>query len=392
MQTSVPRNRLVRQIRKCLAHAPVTVLLGARQIGKTTLARMVAEKGKAVTVYDLERATARQSLGDTPEATLSDARGLVVLDEIQRMPHLFEVLRPICDDPDRKATFLLLGSASPDLVKGVSETLAGRAYFVDVPGLTLEEIGPEHQNRLWLRGGLPRDYLAQSDADAWEWIENFARTYLERDVPQLGLRVPPESLRRFWTMLAHYHGQIWNGAELGRSLSVTAHTVMHYRDILAGTFMIRVLQPWFENVKKRQVKSPKVYIRDSGLLHWHLGIRSMAELRAHPRYGASWEGFAMEQILALMGERDTYFWATQNGGELDLLLIRRGKRWGFEFKCSDAPSMTKSMHLALADLGLEKLWAVYPGKVRYPLHTRAEALPLVQIDAVCKEISGDNVP
>jgi predicted AAA+ superfamily ATPase len=386
MQEPIPRERLVGRIRKCLAKSPVTVLLGARQIGKTTLARMVAKGQKSVTMYDLERAASRQPLLDTPEATLSDASGLVILDEVQRLPHLFEVLRPICDAPGRKANFLLLGSASPDLVKGVSETLAGRAFFVDVPGFTLEEIGPEHQNRLWLRGGLPRDYLANADADVWDWIENFARTYLERDVPQLGLRVPPEALRRFWTMLAHYHGQIWNGAELGRSLSVTAHTVVHYRDILAGTFMVRVLQPWFENVKKRQVKSPKVYIRDSGLLHWHLGIRSMAELRSHPRYGASWEGFAMEQVLALTGDRDAYFWATQNGGELDLLLLRRGKRWGFEFKCSDAPAMTKSMHMALADLGLERIWAVYPGKERYTLHARAEALPLLKVAEISKDL------
>jgi len=386
MQEPIPRERLVGRIRKCLAKSPVTVLLGARQIGKTTLARMVAKGRKSVTMYDLERAASRQPLLDTPEATLSDASGLVILDEVQRLPHLFEVLRPICDAPGRKANFLLLGSASPDLVKDVSETLAGRAYFVDVPGFTLEEIGPEHQNRLWLRGGLPRDYLAKADADAWDWIENFARTYLERDVPQLGLRVPPETLRRFWTMLAHYHGQIWNGAELGRSLSVTAHTAVHYRDILAGTFMVRVLQPWFENVKKRQVKSPKVYLRDSGLLHWHLGIRSMAELRAHPRYGASWEGFAMEQVLALTGDRDAYFWATQNGGELDLLLLRRGKRWGFEFKCSDAPSMTKSMHMALADLGLERIWAVYPGKQRYRMHDRVEALPLLQVAEISKDL------
>ena len=388
MHNSIPRARLVQQIRKSLTAAPVTVLLGARQIGKTTLARMVAEGRKAVTVYDLERAAARQALVDTPETILSEARGLVVLDEVQRLPSLFEVLRPICDDPARKACFLLLGSASPELMKGVSETLAGRAYFVDVSGFTLEEVGAEHLNRLWLRGGLPRDYLAATDADAWVWIENFARTYLERDVPLLGLRVPAESLRRFWTMLTHYHGQVWNGAELGRSLSVAAHTAVHYRDILAGTFMVRVLQPWFENVKKRQVKSPKIYIRDSGLLHWHLGIRSMEELRMHPRYGASWEGFAMEQILALTGDRDAYFWGTQNGGELDLLLLRRGKRWGFEFKCSDAPAMTKSMHLALADLGLEKLWVVHPGKDRYMLHPKVEALPLVQVADACTALHG----
>ena len=383
MQGLVDRDRLVRKTRRSLAASPVTVLLGARQVGKTTLARIVAAAARSVAVYDLERAAARRALTDTPEWTLSEARGLVVIDEVQRLPHLFETLRPICDDPGRRARFLLLGSASLDLVKGVSEALAGRAFFVDVPGFTLEEAGMQNQSRLWLRGGLPRAYLAGTDDGAWEWIENFARTYLERDIPQLGVRVPSETLRRFWSMLAHYHGQTWNGAELARSMSVTPHTAVHYRDILAGTFMLRVLQPWFANVKKRQVKAPKVYVRDSGLLHWNLGIRSMSDLRTHPRYGASWEGFALEQVLALTGGRDAYFWATQGGAELDLLLFRRGKRWGFEFKCSDATAMTKSMHAALNDLSLERLHVVYPGKTRYGLHRRAEAIPLSLIGDVC---------
>lgn len=382
MQEHIPRKRLVERIKRYLNVSPVTVLLGARQVGKTTLARQIAGDLDQVTFYDLERATSRQPLEATPEMTLSDATGLVVVDEVQRLPHLFEVLRPICDDPGRKAKYLLLGSASPDLVKGVSETLAGRAYFVDVPGLSIEETGAEHQNLLWLRGGLPRSFLATTDGDAVEWIENFARTFLERDVPQFSPRVPSEVLRRFWTMMAHYHGQVWNGAELGRSLSVSANTASHYRDILAGTFMLRVLHPWFENVKKRQVKSPKVYLRDTGLLHYLLGIRSLDELRGHPRYGASWEGFALEQVMAVTGGRDAYFWATQGGAELDLLLFRRGKRWGFEFKCSDAPAMTKSMHVALSDLNLERLWIVYPGKTRFALHERVEALPLMQLDSL----------
>ncbi len=379
VQEHIPRNRLIGRINRYLRVSPVTVLLGARQVGKTTLARRVAEGFDQVTVYDLERAASRQPLEVTPETTLADAAGLVVVDEVQRLPHLFEVLRPICDAPGRKASYLLLGSASPDLVKGISESLAGRVYFVDVPGLSIEETGAEHQNRLWLRGGLARSFLADTDGDAVEWLENFARTFLERDVPQFGLRVPAEVLRRFWTMMAHYHGQVWNGAELGRSLSVSAHTATHYRDILAGTFMLRVLHPWLDNVKKRQVKSPKTYLRDSGLLHYLLGIRSLDELRGHPRYGASWEGFALEQVMAVAGDRDAYFWATQGGAELDLLLFRRGKRWGVEFKCSDAPAMTKSMHMALSDLNLEKLWIVYPGKTRFSLHERVEALPLTHI-------------
>ncbi len=386
MQQQIPRPRLLRQIEECLIASPVTVLLGARQVGKTTLARRVAEGRGDVTFFDLERAAGREALARTPELTLADCAGLVVIDEVQRLPALFEVLRPFCDDPDRRATYLLLGSASPDLVRGVSETLAGRALFVRVPGFALDEVGLDDQDRLWLQGGFPRAYLGESPAAAWRWLESFVQTFLERDMPQLGIRIPAETLRRFWTMLAHYHGQVWNAAELGRSLSVSAATATHYRDLLAGTFAIRVLPPWFDNLKKRQVKSPKVYLRDSGILHWLLGIDSLSGLRAHPSYGTSWEGYALEQVLARCGERDAYFWATQRGAELDLLLLRRGKRWGFEFKCSDAPSLTKSMHIALEDLGLERLWVLYPGLERYPLEKRVEALPLRQIERACLEV------
>ena len=380
MQQKIPRPRLLGEIEECLRVSPVTVLLGARQVGKTTLARQIAEGRSDVMFFDLERAAGREALGRTPELTLADCAGLVVIDEVQRLPALFEVLRPFCDAPDRRATYLLLGSASPDLVRGVAETLAGRALFVRLPGFALDEVGVDNQDRLWLQGGFPRAYLGESPATAWRWLESFVQTFLERDIPQLGIRIPAETLRRFWTMLAHYHGQIWNAAELGRSLSVSPATATHYRDLLAGTFTIRVLPPWFDNLKKRQVKSPKVYLRDSGLLHWLLGIDSLPVLRAHPRYGASWEGYALEQVLARCGERDAYFWATQRGAELDLLLLRRGKRWGFEFKCRDAPSLTKSMHIALQDLGLERLWVIYPGLERYPLAERVTALPLRQLD------------
>lgn len=388
MQQQIPRPQLLRQVEECLSVSPVTVLLGARQVGKTTLARQITDSRGDVTFFDLERAAGREALARTPELTLADCAGLVVIDEVQRLPALFEVLRPLCDDPDRRVTYLLLGSASPDLVRGVSETLAGRALFVRVPGFSLDEVGLNEQDRLWLQGAFPRAYLAESPAVAWRWLESFTQTFLERDIPQLGIRIPAETLRRFWTMLAHYHGQVWNAAELGRSLSVSAATASHYRDLLAGTFVIRVLPPWFDNLKKRQVKSPKVYLRDSGVLHWLLGIDSLPGLRAHPRYGASWEGYALEQVLARCGERDAYFWATQRGAELDLLLLRRGKRWGFEFKCSDAPSRTKSMHIALEDLGLERLWVIYPGLERYPLEERVEALPLRQLERACTEVLG----
>jgi len=368
----------MQQVLQRLEESPVTVLLGARQTGKTTLARIITGKQNEIHFFDLERTASREALS-TPELTLGDCRGLVVIDEVQRLPSLFEVLRPLCDRPDNPAKFLFLGSASPNLVRGVSETLAGRALFVRVPGFSIDEVGPEHQNRLWLRGGFPRAFLAPDDEASWRWMEGFVTTFLERDVPQLGLRVLPEALRRFWNMTAHYHGQTWNAAELARSMNVAPNTVRHYLDILSGAFVVRVLPPWYENVKKRQVKSPKVYIRDSGLLHFLLGISSMAGLRSHPRYGASWEGFALEQTLSILGDRDAYFWSTLRGAELDLLLLRRGRRYGFEFKCADAPSLTRSIHVALEDLQLDRLFVIYPGRERYVLHAHVEALPLVAL-------------
>lgn len=379
MKQILPRPRLEKQVRTCLKESPVTVLLGARQTGKTTLARLIAEKRPDVRFFDLERAAGREALS-TPELTLEECRGLVVIDEVQRLPSLFEVLRPLCDRLNDSTRFLLLGSAAPDLVRGVSETLAGRALFVNIPGFAFDEIEAKKLNRLWLRGGFPRAFLADSDEATWRWIEGFTATFLERDVPQLGLRVAAEALRRFWTMTAHYHGQVWNSAELARSMDVAPRTCRHYLDILNGAYMVRVLQPWYENLKKRQVKAPKVYLRDSGLLHFLLGINSMDSLRSHPRYGASWEGFALEQVLRLFGERDSYFWSTQRGAELDLLLIRNTNRYGFEFKCTDAPSMTRAMHVALSDLKLEKIYVVYPGAERYPLHAKVEAMPLADLE------------
>ena len=380
MQQSIPRSTLLSEAVSGLEEAPTVALLGARQVGKTTLARQVAAAwpGQA-TVFDLEVPAVREALSQTPETLLRNSEGLVVIDEVQRLPALFEVLRPVCDDPNRKAVFLLLGSASWDLIQGISETLAGRILFVDVGGFSLAEVGPGHQDRLWMRGGFPRAWLARSAA-AWKrWMQSFTRTFLERDIPGLGSKVSSETLGRFWRMLAHYHGQTWNAAELGRSMDVSATAVNHYRDLLAGTFMIRVLPPWFENLGKRMVKSPKVYLRDSGILHFLLGIEEMAELAMHPRYGASWEGFALEQTLLAHGQDQTYFYATQRGAELDLLLLRRGKRWGFEFKCTDAPRTTKSMRIVIEDLGLEHLWVIYPGDLEYPISQDITALPLKKI-------------
>ena len=380
MQQSLARLGPLEAAVEGLSEVPAVALLGARQVGKTTLAAQVALAWNGPsTVFDLEVAATREALSATPERVLRECEGLVVLDEVQRMPGLFEVLRPICDAPDRKAVFLLLGSASWDLIKGISETLAGRILFVDVGGFSLAEVGPEEQDRLWMRGGFPRAYLARSSAAWTRWMGSFTRTFLERDVPGLGSRVSPAALGRFWRMLAHYHGQTWNAAELARSMDVSVTAVNHYRDLLAGTFMIRVLPPWFENLGKRIVKSPKVFLRDSGILHFLLGLEDRRDLPLHPRYGASWEGFALEQTLLAHGERDAFFYATQRGAELDLLLLRHGRRWGFAFKCTDAPRTTKSMHVVTKDLGLEHLWVLYPGDQEYPLADAMTALPLKNI-------------
>ena len=380
MQPKIARPDLLAVAVNGLSEAPAVALLGARQTGKTTLAAQAASAWPGPsTVFDLEVGAVREALTGTPERLLRQAEGLVVIDEVQRLPALFEALRPICDDPGRKAVFLLLGSASWDLIRGVSETLAGRILFVEVGGFSLAEAGPGNQDRLWMRGGFPRAYLAPSTNGWRRWMEAFARTFLERDVPGLRPRVPPESLRRFWRMLAHCHGQTWNASELGRSMDASVAAVNHYRDLLAGTYMIRILPPWFENLGKRIVKSPKIYLRDSGLLHFLLGLEEPEELPVHPRYGASWEGFALEQTLIAHGEREAYFYATRRGAELDLMLLRRGRRWGFEFKCTDAPRTTKSMHVVIEDLGLEHLWILYPGDHEYPLSDVITATPLKRV-------------
>ena len=389
MQQSFARPGLLASVDTCLAEAPVVAVLGARQVGKTTLAHHVSRNWPGPSVhFDLEVATERNALSLTPQSVLAASKGLVVLDEIQRMPELFEVLRPICDDPHRNAVFLLLGSASPDLVKGVSETLAGRILFVDMGGFSLAEVGPANQNRLWLRGGFPRACLAPTPSAWSRWMQSFVRTFVERDIPALRPGVSPQALGRLWRMLAHVHGQTWNASELARSLDTDTRKVNRYRDLLAGAFMIRILPPWFENLGKRLVKSPKVYLRDSGMLHYLLGIEERHDLVTHPRYGASWEGFALEQTLLAHGDREAYFYATQRGAELDLLLLRRGRRWGFEFKCTDTPRTTKSMHVVMQDLGLEHLWVVYPGNMEYPLTDRITALPLAGVPNLPTTLKG----
>jgi len=275
----------------------------------------------------------------------------------------------------------ILGSASPNLVRGVSETLAGRVGFVDLGGFSLEEVGVEQQDILWARGGFPRSFLATDDAASYSWRMSFIRTFLEQDIPQLGITTPAETLRRFWTMIAHYHGQVWNAADFGRSLGFSENTARRYLDILAGAFMVRVLPPWHENLKKRQVKAPKIYLRDSGLLHGLLQLESRHDVLGHPKLGASWEGFALEHVAAELGIRDTYFWATHGGAELDLMVTIGGRRYGFEFKFSDAPGHTRSIGIAITDLGLTHLWVVYPGTEIYALDKRVTVVPLSHVGA-----------
>lgn len=371
----IKRHKYLKAIQSVLKRNNVCALLGPRQCGKTTLSKQLAAGHHPSHYFDLETATDRTRLSH-PQLALSTLTGLVIIDEIQRQPELFATLRPLADRKGSKTRFLILGSASPDLVHGTSESLAGRVGFVDLSGFDLSEVGKEQWRKLWLRGGYPRSYLSRSNSASFNWRQDFIRTFLERDIPQLGIRIPSDTLRRFWMMIAHYHGQIWNGAELARSLGVSEHTVRGYLDLLTGTFLIRQVQPWFENISKRQFKSPKVYVRDSGLLHALLAIETMEELGGHPKYGASWEGFALEQVLSMTGSQQSFFWGTHAGAELDLLLFRGGRRYGIEIKAGDAPDMTKSLHIALEDLHLERAWIIYPGSETYAVHERVEVLPL----------------
>jgi len=312
---------------------------------------------------------------------LRDLRGLVVVDEVQRRPDLFPILRVLVDRDPLPARFLVLGSASPGLLRQSSESLTGRLEIVTMGGFCLAEVGLDAMTKHWLRGGFPLSFLAPSEADSFVWRKSFIQTFLERDLPQLGIRAPAYTMLRFWTMLAHYHGQIWNGAELARSLGVSQPTVRRYLDGLEGVFMVRQLRPWHANLKKRQVKSPKVYFRDTGLLHQLLRVRSERDLLTHPKLGASWEGYVIEEILKAVRPDEAYFWATHGGAELDLLLLKDGRRVGVECKRVDAPRLTRSIHIALDDLQLEHLVVVYPGEQSYPLSERVTAVPLETLAA-----------
>ncbi len=379
----VARPHIERRIERFLKTFPVTLLLGPRQCGKTTLAKSIANRREA-TYFDLEDPLTPLR----PEAAalmLKGLHGLVVIDEFQRQPRLFELLRVLADRRPLPARFLILGSASPDLVRGVSESLAGRVAYVDMSGFGLDEVGPAHADTLWLRGGFPDSFLAHDEDGSHRWRMNFIQSFLERDIPGLGIRVPAPALRRFWMMLSHVHGLNWNASDLARSMGVKEDTVRHYLDIMTGSFMIRQLQPWFENTGKRQVRAPKVYFRDSGILHTLLGLRTKSEVLSHPRLGFSWEGFALEEVIRRAdAERDAFFYKTHGGAELDLLVRRGGKHFGFEFKYQDAPRMTKSAHVVTKDLKLDRLWIVYPGEHAYPLSEGTEVLPLAQVDTAIK--------
>ena len=383
------RARYLAQVEVATARSPVTALLGPRQCGKTTLAREFAASREA-TFFDLESEPDLRRLAN-PELALGELRGLIVLDEIQRAPQLFNVLRVMVDRPAAKYRFLILGSASPDLVRGVSESLAGRVEFIELAGFDLAETKPQAWRQLWLRGGLPRSYLANSDTDSMAWREGFVRTFLERDIPQLGITIPAAALRRFWTMLAHWHGQTWNASELGRAISASDKTVRRYLDVLTGTFMVRQLQPWFENVAKRQVKAPKVYLRDPGILHALLGITTDATLMSHPRVGASWEGFAIEQVLRALRPANAWFWASHSGGEVDLLILEGGRRIGFEVKFSDAPKVTRRMHNIIDTLNLDHLFVVCPTRSSYPVDERMAVISIFDCPDLPQRIEAQSV-
>ena len=370
--TFIERKKDFRDIQKLIRSFPVVAVLGARQCGKTTLVKTIPYKH----YFDLENPRDIARL-EQPQLALEGLKGIIVIDEIQRMPELFPLMRYLVDKKqDQK--YIILGSASRNLLQQSSESLAGRIAYYQLGGFRPADVGLNNMERLWFRGGLPRSYLAKSDEESRLWRENYISTFLERDIPQLGIQIPSRMMRRFWTMLSHYHGSVINYAELGRSFGISDMTVRRYCDILEGTYMIRVLQPWHVNIGKRLVKRPKIYLRDSGLFHSLMSIDMPKQLLSHNKLGASWEGFALEHISRVLGkeEHSLYFWSTHAGAELDLFWQSGGKNWGIEFKYIDAPRITKSMNLAVEDLHLASLWVIYPGSERYKLSEKIIAMPL----------------
>jgi predicted AAA+ superfamily ATPase len=379
----IKREDLLREVRASVRRSRSAALIGPRQCGKTTLARTLV-RIDSPNYFDLEDPSSLARL-EEPMIALRGLKGLVVIDEVQRRPDLFPVLRVLTDRKPLPARFLILGSASPDLLRQSSESLAGRIETITMSGFSMSEVGKSAHARHWLRGGFPPSFLSRTESDSLAWRKNFIQTFLERDLPQWGIGVPSTALLRFWTMLAHYHGQIWNAAEPARSLGVSEPTVRRYLDILTGVFMTRQLNPWHANLKKRQVKAPKIYFRDTGLLHYLLGIRSEKDLLGHPKSGASWEGYVIEEAIKAIEPDEVYYWATHGGAEIDLILLKQGRMLGVECKRADAPRMTPSMRTALAELKLEQIAVVYPGTTRYSLDTKVSAVPL---DAVADGMKG----
>ena len=370
----IPRFHTTANIRTALERSRAVALIGPRQCGKTTLARQFVSPDSP-NYFDLEDPLSLARLDEAMTA-LRGLAGLVVIDEVQRRPDLFPILRVLMDRKPLPARFLILGSASPALLRQSSESLAGRLETVSIGGLSLRDVGEKSHSMHWFRGGFPLSFLATGDTESFAWRKNFIRTFLERDIPQLGLVTPAQTLFRFWTMLAHYNGQVWNAAEPARSLGLNESTIRRYLDLMEGVFMVRQLPPWYENLKKRQIKSPKVYFRDSGLLHQLIGISEQKDLLTHPKCGASWEGYVIEELLTASRPDEAYFWGTHAGAEIDLLLFKDGRRIGVEIKRADAPRMTPSMRIALTDLKLERLIVIYPGERRYALTEKVDVLPL----------------
>jgi predicted AAA+ superfamily ATPase len=368
------RPELLARVNKALARSPIVMLVGPRQCGKTTLAReLVGERSP--NYFDLEQYAVAQLMQD-PALVLDGLKGLVVLDEAQRVPELFPHLRVLADRSRKPAKFLMLGNASPELSRQAAESLAGRVEMIEVRGFHLGEVKPNELDMLWIRGAFPRSFLARSNEESMVWRQNFITTFLERDLANMGFGSSTVAMRRFWTMLAHYHGQVWNAAQMSNSLGISASGARNYLDVLEQTYMVRRLQPWHVNTGKRLVKSPKVYIRDSGLLHALAGIDGMKQLWTNPQLGASWEGFVVEEVLSHFKPREAWFYATHAGAELDLFFLHKGKRIGVEVKRTAVPAMTRSMHIALEDLSLDKLYLVHAGDLQVKLAPKVEAVPL----------------
>jgi predicted AAA+ superfamily ATPase len=384
----IDRELHARQITGLLRRFPVVAILGARQVGKTTLAASIAPTlSNHISRFDLENPSDLARLAD-PMLALQEPKGLVVLDEVQRRPELFPVLRVLADRKPVRTRFLVLGSAAPDLLRQSSESLAGRIAYYELPGLAVREVSFEHADRLWVRGGFPRSFLSRSDRESMEWRQSFIRTFLERDLPALGVNVAADTMRRFWSMIAHHHAQLWNASEIGRSFGVADTTVRNYLDKLTDALVVRQLKPWHENLGKRQVKSPKIFVRDSGLLHALLNLPTKRDIEGHPKLGASWEGFIIDQLVQQLGvsPEETYHWRTHQGAELDLLVVRGGLRLGFEVKRTVAPTLTPSMRSAMHDLKLKSLTVVHAGDQTFPLAKQVQAVAFRDVLTVIKPL------